>query len=114
MTNVLKALSPAAFLLAACTPTAAAPQRGPDLIVPPDDGTPVRGAATGRECRNDGLDRFRGRQATSEVAAEMLRVSGAGTFRWVAHGSMITMEFSPERLTVHLDPSNRIERAACG
>ena len=113
MTILLKTLAPAALLLGACTPTTAA-QRGPDLILPPDGGIPVRGAGTGRECQNVGLDQFRGRQATSDLGAEMLRVSGAGNLRWVPHGSMITMEFSAERLTVHLDPSNRIERAVCG
>ena len=68
----------------------------------------------GSVCRPDGLGRIVGHPATQALGAEMLRVSGARTLRWVGHGMMITMEFSPERLTVHLTPDNRVERAICG
>jgi hypothetical protein len=44
----------------------------------------------------------------------MLRESGARTIRWVPKGGIITMEFSPDRLTVMLDGSNRVEAARCG
>ena len=30
--------------------------------------------------------------------------------RWVAHGMMITMEFSEEWLTVHLSPDGRVAK----
>jgi hypothetical protein len=65
-------------------------------------------------CRGESLGQFAGRPATQELGAEMLRASGARLIRWVAHGMMITMDFSPERLTVHLTPDNRIKRASCG
>jgi hypothetical protein len=73
---------------------------------------PVRG--TGHTCRNEGLSAFVGRPASSEVGAELLRQSGAGVLRWVPKGTMITMEFREDRLTVYLDASNRIERVNCG
>ena len=111
MTKFFKAAALAAAL-GACAASPAPPAGG--LIVPPNDGIPEHGATTGRECTNAGLDRFRGRVATSEVGAEMLRVSGARIIRWVQPGMMITMEFSPERLTVHLGPGNVIERPTCG
>ena len=98
-----------AFCLGACAP--APPTSG--LIVPPDDSVPVP-SAPGRECSNAGLHRFTGRVATGEVGAEMLRVSGARIIRWAQPGTMMTMEFSPERLTVHLNAGNVIVRAACG
>ena len=60
------------------------------------------------------LDRFAGRPATSELGAEMLAASGARTLRWVRFGAMITMEFSPSRLTVRLDPQGKIASANCG
>jgi hypothetical protein len=44
----------------------------------------------------------------------MLRQSGARSSRWVPKGSVITMEFSADRLTVLLDGSNRVESARCG
>jgi hypothetical protein len=44
----------------------------------------------------------------------MLAASGARQLRWVPHGGIITMEFSPNRLTVRLDQANRVESATCG
>lgn len=70
--------------------------------------------AGGSLCRPEGLGRFVGQPATQALGAEMLRVSGARILRWVGHGMMITMDFSPERLTVHLTADNRVERANCG
>lgn len=87
--------------LAACATAAAEP------------AIPVHGASA-YVCRGEALGPFAGRPATQELGAEMLRVSGARVIRWVAHGMMITMDFSPERLTVHLTPDNRVERAVCG
>lgn len=105
---------PAGLILSACTtPTAASGQRGPDII-PEPTGTPVRGETPGFECRNAALDQFRGRVATSELGTEMLRVSGARSLRWVQPGMAVTMDFRADRLTVHLDAANRVQRAACG
>ncbi len=77
-------------------------------------GPPQHGATPGYVCSNDGLDRFVGRQASQELGAEMVRTSGARTLRWVPPGTMVTMEFSPERLTVHLDEAGRVQSARCG
>jgi hypothetical protein len=87
-------------LLAACATAPAEP--------------PVHGQVPGYICRNEGLDRFAGRQATSELGAEMLAASGAKNLRWVRFGAMITMEFSPSRLTVRLDQQGRVASATCG
>lgn len=100
-----------AVLLGGCT-ARAVPAAG--LIVPPDYSMPGPGAPSSRQCSNSGLDRFRGQVVTSALAAEMMRVSGAGTIRWVQPGMMVTMEFSPERLTVQLRAGNVIDRASCG
>lgn len=111
-----------AALLAACgsrTP----PGASNPLILPPEYGTPSQPATvappvqvtpSGRECANQGLERFKGQVATAPVGSEMLQVSGARTIRWVQPGMMVTMEFNPQRLTVHLAPGNVIERATCG
>jgi hypothetical protein len=74
---------------------------------------PVRGETPGRTCNDAHIQQFAGRQATSELGAQMLAVSGAGTLRWVPHGTVITMEYRADRLTVFLDPSNRVERLSC-
>jgi hypothetical protein len=91
-------------LLAACAATAP----------PPAPEIPVRGAGSGYVCRQQAFEEFIGQVATSEVGAAMLRASGARTIRWVRQGMRITMEYSEERLTVRLDPNNRIITASCG
>jgi len=93
------ALLLAPVMLAACA-TAPAP--------------PVHGSEPGYICRHGGLDRFAGRPATSELGSEMLAASGAKRLRWVPFGAMITMDFSPSRLTVRLDQQNRVVSATCG
>lgn len=65
-------------------------------------------------CRPGSADRFVGQAATAELGSEMLAASGARQLRWVPHGGIITMEFSPNRLTVRLDQANRVESATCG
>jgi hypothetical protein len=79
--------------------------------VPP--GSPAMGEPSAI-CRNQGLAAFVGQPATQELGERMLAATGARHLRWVAHGMMVTMDFSPERLTVFLDAANRVERASCG
>jgi Peptidase inhibitor I78 family len=65
-------------------------------------------------CHGDGLEVFIGQDATSDTGAALVRHSGARVLRWVPKGSMITMDFSADRLTVHLDANNKIEKLNCG
>ena len=65
-------------------------------------------------CRNEVLAQFTGQPASQDLGERMLRASGARILRWVPKGSVVTMEFSPERVTILLDGSNRVERASCG
>ena len=44
----------------------------------------------------------------------MLAASGAQQLRWVPYGGIITMDFTPSRLTVRLDQANRVDSANCG
>jgi hypothetical protein len=88
------------LLLAACA--TAAP--GPAVI----------GSGSGYVCHTFPERDFTGRVASSEVAAELLRASGAKVIRWVQPGMMVTMDYREDRLTVRLDASNRIVSASCG
>lgn len=65
-------------------------------------------------CRPDGLAQFTGRPASQQLGADIQRVSGARTLRWVAHGMAVTMEYREDRVTVWLTADNRVERANCG
>ena len=75
---------------------------------------PVRGQTPGFTCRNQGLARSVGRSATPELAAELRRASGAKIVRWVRPGSMITMDYRDDRLTVRVSARNRVIAASCG
>ena len=72
------------------------------------------GVTPGYTCSDAMLGQFVGQQATQALGTEMLRVSGSRTIRWVRPGMAVTMDFSPQRLTVHLDSAGRVERATCG
>ena len=89
----------ASFPLMACTVT--------------PSGQPGTGEPIGT-CRNEPLAQFTGQPASQELGAKMLAASGAKTIRWVPKGSVITMEFRADRVTVLLDGANRVEGANCG
>ena len=65
-------------------------------------------------CRNEPLAQFVGQPASQQLGAQMMAASGARIIRWVPKGGVVTMDFSPARLTVQLDGSNRVEAARCG
>lgn len=65
-------------------------------------------------CRSEPLAQFVGQPASQDLGAKMLAASGARIIRWVPKGSVITMEFNANRVTVLLDGSNRVESANCG
>lgn len=87
-----------AFALAGCIDV------GPILPERPPPGT----------CAVEGLSRFVGRPGTPELGERARRRSGAARLRWIRPGDMVTMDFSPQRLNIHLDARNRVESFACG
>ena len=69
----------------------------------------------GSVCTASGaLNSFVGQPASAELGARMMAASRARTLRWVPYGGVVTMDYSPSRLTVRLDQQNRVESAACG
>ena len=70
--------------------------------------------AMGGTCRSEALGQFIGRPASGQLGSDMLRVSGARIIRWVPLGGVVTMDFSPVRVTVQLDGANRVQSANCG
>jgi hypothetical protein len=75
---------------------------------------PVRGEVPGRGCQAAREAIFLGRPASAELGAEMIAATHAATIRWVPFGAMITMDYSPSRLTVRLDQQNRVVSLRCG
>lgn len=90
----------------------AAPMAG--CVAAPPHSPVSAGPSLVGTCNNNGIDQFVGQQATQELGSRILGTSGARILRWVAQGQMTTMEFSPERVTVRLSGSNRVESAICG
>ena len=74
---------------------------------------PPSPAIAGR-CHADGLGELVGRPADAALGAEAMRRSGSARLRWIRPGDMVTMDYSAQRLNVHLDAQGRVERFACG
>ena len=81
--------------------------------VPPDQEVPEPGAP-GQICNVQGLSDLVGRTASSELGTEALRRSGSRALRWIRPGDAVTMDYRPDRLNIHLDERNRVQRFACG
>ena len=96
-----RAVAVAAVALGACT---AAP-----VALPPQHR-----AVDARTCDAHGLDAYVGQRASAALGATLMDRSGAQTLRWVPPGSAVTMDFSPQRLTVSYDEAMRITRLSCG
>jgi hypothetical protein len=76
--------------------------------------TPVHGETPGHTCKTEGTDQFVGQTRTDQVAAEIKRVSNAAVLRWAPPGIMLTMDYRADRVTVWLDPANKITQIKCG
>lgn len=77
---------------------------------PPPDAPP----ATGGACNAAPAQGLIGREASEALAREAQRLTGAGAVRWLRPGQIVTMEFRADRLNLHLDARDRVERIVCG
>jgi len=76
--------------------------------------TPVHGETPGHTCTADGTDQFIGQARSDNVGKEIKRVSNAAVLRWAPPNVMLTMDFRADRVTVWLDPANKITKLRCG
>ncbi|HSG34581.1 MAG TPA: I78 family peptidase inhibitor [Sphingomonadaceae bacterium] len=65
------------------------------------------------ECVAEPGQAFIGKEANSETGAALLKATGAARIRWVPPRTAVTMDFQPDRLTVHYDDAMVIERVSC-
>ena len=68
----------------------------------------------GRTCNADGSESFVGQSATSETGAAIMRATHSSILRWAPPGVMLTMDFSPSRVTVRLGPDGKVTAINCG
>ncbi len=54
-----------------------------------------------------------GATATAQLGAELLRLTGARTLRWVPPETAVTMDYRPDRLTVSYDRGMKITSISC-
>jgi hypothetical protein len=78
----------------------------------PADAPLERGA--GRTCAAHKAKVLIGRTRSAKTEAEARRLTGAGAIRWVPMGAMVTMDYRPDRLNIHLDRHGRIRSLDCG
>lgn len=77
---------------------------------PPGNEPPPRNPG---ECKADAAQHLIGNKATGETGAELLRLTGATTLRWVPPRTAVTMDFRADRLTVSYDDDMVITRISC-
>ena len=65
-------------------------------------------------CNAGAADGFIGQMRTGETGAAILRATHARVLRWAPPGVMLTLDFSPTRVTVRLGPDGRITAVNCG
>ena len=74
---------------------------------------PVVGAS-GHRCDASAAQGLVGQQATAELGARALALTGARTIRWIQPGQAVTMDYREDRLNISLDARNRVEQLSCG
>lgn len=94
-------LATAALLTAGCIPQ---PHGDPLPPLPPEHA----------ECNAAPAQELVGRQASPGLAAEAQRLTGARIWRWLRPGQIVTMEYRADRLNLHLDADDKVERIVCG
>ena len=92
----MKVLIAAAVLTAGCA-TAAPPERG-----------------AGGKCDAAKARKLIGRTRSAELGAEAKRLSGATALRWIAPGTMVTMDYREDRLNLRTDAAGKVVKVDCG
>ena len=95
-------------LLAACASATPQDSRGPPQPVP------IHGVTPGHKCQAEGTDRFIGQVGSEKAGSDIKRVSKAAVLRWAPPGTMLTMDFREDRVTVYLDDNRKITKITCG
>ena len=65
-------------------------------------------------CREEGLERFVGRQASDEIVAQAVEASGSKSVRVLPPGAVATMDYRTDRLNIETDGNGIIVRLRCG
>jgi hypothetical protein len=80
---------------------------------PPPEGEPPMSPSPA-SCDASKAQSLLGQAATSELAAEAQRLTGADTVRWLRPDQIVTMEYREGRLNIVIDEANRVAAIRCG
>jgi len=75
---------------------------------------PPAEAGGGGKCDAAKAQKLIGRTRSAKVGAEALRLSGATALRWIAPGTMVTMDYRENRLNLRVDPAGKVVKVNCG
>ena len=78
------------------------------------NSTPIPANAPPSACGADKAARFVGKNATPENRAQLIEAVGHNRIRWIGPDTVVTMDFSENRLNVMLDAADRITETKCG
>jgi len=75
---------------------------------------PPAEAGGDRRCDAARAQTLIGRSRSAKVGAEALRLSGATALRWIAPGTMVTMDYREDRVNLRVDPAGTVVKVDCG
>jgi len=84
------------------------------LSLPACATTPAEGAPESATCDAAAARALVGRTTTEALVTEAQRLTGARRVRSIRPGMMVTMDYSADRLNIHIGPDDKVERFACG
>ena len=100
--------------LAACSSSPPSESASSDSAMPPAAAATTTPPMLSESCKADGAQSFVGKTATPEVIEQARVASGAKTARMLTPGMAVTMEYSGDRLNVHVGTDNVIGSVNCG
>jgi hypothetical protein len=69
---------------------------------------------TAQKCEAAGAERFVGQAGTSESGAAIMQATRSAVLRWAPPGTMLTMDYREDRVTVHLGADGKVTEIKCG
>ena len=66
------------------------------------------------KCDASRAQKLIGRTKSAGLAAEAKRLSGATALRWIAPGTMVTMDYREDRINLRVDSKDRLIKVDCG
>lgn len=75
---------------------------------------PIHGVTPGHTCRTTDTHKFIGKRRSPMIGAAIKQVTRAAVLRWAPPGTLLTMDFRADRVTVYLDAQRKITKLNCG